>query len=365
MKNLAKPLIQLIIEEYGTQEVLSRLSDPLYFQAFSNVLGYDWNSSGTTTVLCGVLKEALSSSMGILVAGGKGKTSLRTPQEIRRIGKRFSLSTKRISELVAASKKVAKVDNAVLQDHHTLYHHSFFITKDGSWAVVQQGMNPQRKSARRYHWTGEDLESFVLDPHQGIEGTVALDQVLNLPSRKSLQVQRTSVDLIKEGVDRVKRDMGTLKRKRKGIPPLKRFGSPEQPPKKPGKPKVQSVDFKVTWNRLPWRKIEEAYELQPRSFEELMQIRGIGPKTMRALALVSELIYEAELSWEDPVRYTFAHGGKDGVPYPVQTDRMTEVHDFLQKTIEESAIGRDTKKNVLKRLAKFSTLQERPKRLER
>ncbi len=358
MKNLAKPLIQLIIEEYGTKEVLSRLSDPLYFQAFSNVLGYDWNSSGTTTVLCGVLKETLSPAMGILVAGGKGKMSLRTPQEIRRIGKCFGLSTKRISGLVEASKKVAKVDNAVLQDHHTLYHHSFFITKGGSWAVVQQGMNPQRKSARRYHWTGEDLESFVLDPHRGIEGTYALDRVLNLPSRKSLQVQRTSVDLIKEGVDRVKRDVGTLKRKRKGIPPLTRYVSPEQPPKKPGNPKVQTVDFKVTWDRLPWGKIEEAYELQPRNFEDLMQIRGIGPKTMRALALVSELIYEAELSWEDPVRYTFAHGGKDGIPYPVQTDRMTEVHDFLQKTLEESSIGRDAKKKVLKRLAKFSTSQK-------
>lgn len=353
MKTLADAITQIIIEEYGPSELLARLSDPLYFQAFANALGYDWNSSGITTVLCGVLKEVLSAKDKIMVAGGKGKTSLQTPSEIQHIGKELGFSNKKISTLIAKSRKVAKIDNAVLQDAHTLYHHSFFITKDGSWAVIQQGMNTSRKSARRYHWFSEDISNFVVEPHQGISGEAALPKVLNLTSKKSLEAQKTSIDLVKEGVKRVKRDIAKLQRAKKGIPSLNSFLS-ESSSKSVQSLSTSKIEFKVKWDKLPWNKIKKAYELQPKNFERFIQIQGIGPKTIRALSLVSELIYEVELSWKDPIRYTYAHGGKDGVPYPAQPERMETVSSFLKAAVRGSKVGKRKKKNMLKRLAKFT-----------
>lgn len=355
MKKLAKPLTRIVIDEYGTTEFLRRISDPLYFQAFSNVLGYDWNSSGVTTVLCGVLKEVLTLKLGIQVAGGKGGASLRTPHEIRKIGTEFNFSNKKQLKIVEASKKAAKVDNAVLQDGHSLYHHSVFIDRHGAWSVVQQGMNPKVNSARRYHWTSESLSSFVIDPHKAISGEAEAEQVLNLPTKQSLEAQKTSVDLVRDGVKRVKSDIGKLRRKMRGTPPLSTFFSEKETiaPRSP-----QNVDFKVNWEHLPWKRLEKAYELQPQDFEALIQVPGIGPKTIRALSLVSELIYEADLSWEDPIRYTYAHGGKDGVPYPVQTDRMEKVSNFLQEVVKQSKLGKKEKKQILEKLASFSKKKE-------
>lgn len=356
MKNLATPIIRLIIEEYGTEEFLTRISDPLYFQALANALGYDWNSSGVTTVICAVLKEVLTPKMGLLVAGGKGKTSLQTPSEIQQISQTFRLSNKCTKKLIKTSKKVAKIDNAVLQDSHSLYHHSFFVSKKGKWSVVQQGMNSNTNSARRYHWTSEEVENFVIDPHTGIGATNTQKQVLNLPSTRSLETQRTSVDLVKDGAKRVKRDVSKLKRKSQGIAPLTAYFSDTSSNQPQLRNTEQSIEFKVNWGHLPWEKIKHAYELQPQNFEQLIQLPGIGPKTIRALALVSELIYETDLSWEDPARYSFAHGGKDGIPYPVKTDRMQEVSDFLRETVEETRLERKEKRQILQRLA--STFKE-------
>jgi len=348
MRKLARPIFEIIILEYGRKELLKRLADPLWFQALSYVLGYDWDSSGVTTVTTGVLREVLSPDLGIMMAGGKGKRSLEAPNDIVKIGEEFGFSESKINELVRASRLVAKVDNAVLQDEHQIYHHAFFVDKDGDWTVIQQGMCPRLRTARRYHWTSLNLKSFVIDPHE-IIGEIKLPFALNMASKESIEAQKVSVDLVKEGVSRIKRDYSNLLRLARRETILDVFLEGKKIEIKP----TPEVIVKILPVRVNWNALKKAYEIQPKTYEELVEIRGIGPGTIRALALVAELIYEAEVSWKDPLRYTFAHGGKDRIPYPVNVKRMEKVAEFLEDVIEEIKLGKKEKQEMLKRLSKL------------
>jgi len=349
MRKLAKPILQIIISEYGTLELLKRLADPLWFQALSYVLGYDWDSSGVTTVTAGVLREVLSPDMGILMAGGKGKRSLKAPEDIVKIGNKFDFSEKKVAELVRASRLVAKVDNAVLQDDHQIYHHAFFIDKWGNWVAIQQGMCVKLKTARRYHWISKGLESFVVDPHE-IMGEIRMPFVINMATKESLEAQKISVDLVKEGSLSFKKDYNNLLRIVRRNLSLDYFISNTLTPKNIN---IKPIHIKILPSKINWDALNTAYELQPKNYEELIEIRGLGPSTIRALALVAELIYNAELSWRDPIRYTYAHGGKDGVPYPVNVKRMEKVAEFLMDIVEDLRLGRKEKTEILKRLSRL------------
>ncbi len=314
MKELAKPLLSAITSEYGRRGILERLADPHWFQALGCALGYDWHSSGVTTVLTAALKEALDElDIGVMVAGGKGKSALKTPDDIEKIANKYDLDP---DPLIKASKLSAKVDNAALQDGFTLYHHSFIITEDGEWAVIQQGMNAQQRMARRYHWLGSKVSSFAVEPHYGIISEYKPKMVLNLVAEESRGVRKASIDLVKEGPGRLRRLMEEYKVLR--MP-----------------------------RRLDWDAIEKAYQLDPSSYEELLEIKGLGKAALRALALLSELVYGEKASVRDPAKYSFAFGGKDGVPFPVNLKLMDEVISYLR--------GRDLPKM---RKLRLRTLEE-------
>jgi len=355
MIKLAKPLIELIVDEYGYRELLKRLSDPLWFQALSYILGYDWDSSGVTTVTIGVLKTVLSEEHGILLAGGKGEKARETQRELEKIGEKFGFTDKKIGELKEISRVVAKVDNALIQDGYSIYHHAMFVAKNGDWAVIQQGMNTTKKLARRYHWYSKESKNFVVEPHKGIVGQIKHPFVIDITSRQSLDTQKTSLDLVREGPQQIKKDLSYLETLVRGNKQLDYYfktslaietASLKIIAKKP-------IYVKLLPKKVNWRAIEEAYQLNPRNYEELIKIQGIGQATVRALALISELIYNASLSWEDPIRYTFAVGGKDGVPYPVNIKVMEEVSELLEKALEEKKIGKEEFRGILKRLSKL------------
>lgn len=359
MQKLGKAILNVIVDEFGYKEVLNRLADPMWFQALSYVLGYDWNSSGVTTVVTGVLREILTPDTGILVAGGKGKRSLQTPNDVRKIGEIFGFTESKISNLIKASRLVAKVDNALVQDGHTIYHHTMFIGKRGEWIVIQQGMNINYRTARRYHWCSSELRSFIIEPHKGIMGDRKLPFVLNMASKNSVEAQKVSVDLVNEGINEIRNAMNILQRYASKMQDLMAFLGKESSISRvdinkllryeeAGIIKIAILRRKVNWNAL-----KRAYELSPRSYEELIEIQGVGPGTIRALALIAELIYNAQVSWRDPLRYTFAVGGKDRVPYPVNVKRMEWIADFLSKAIEEAKLGKKDKLQALQRLSKL------------
>ncbi len=297
MKEIAKPVLSAIASEYERRGILERLANPYWFQALGCALGYDWHSSGLTTVLTAALKEALNEiDLGVMVAGGKGRSALKTPDEILKIAKKYNLDS---SPFVKASRLSAKVDNAALQDGFSLYHHSFIITEDREWAVIQQGMNAQQRMARRYHWLGSKMDSFIVEPHYGIVSESKPRIVLNLVAKESEGVRRASTDLIKEGPKRLKRLVEDYK--------------------------ILRMPRKLNWNA-----IEKAYQLDPSNYEELVEVRGLGKAALRALALLSDLVYGEKASVRDPAKYSFAFGGKDGVPFPVDLKLMDEVISYLR-----------------------------------
>ncbi len=335
MVKLSGEIIRVISLEFGVDEVIRRLADPYWFQAFSCVIGFDWHSSGTTTVTLGSLKQALSPEDGVLIAGGKGKASRSALEEIERIGDTFNLNTQQVEMLKKASRLSAKVDNAVLQDGYSLYHHVIVITEKGTWTVIQQGMNANAKYARRYHWI-YGIKSFVNEPHQGIIGDRIENRVMDLTSRISEETRKVSVDLVKDNPRNLRSMVAEVKNA--GQKTLHDFT--EYP--------VLTMPWKINWKAL-----FKAYEIQPKNYEELISVNGIGPSTVRALAYISEIIYGTELSWKDPVKYSFALGGKDGVPKPVDRIAYDNSIEILQLSIEEAALGEKEKLMMLKRLRRF------------
>ena len=324
MRKLAKPIVTLIIEEFGEREFFERISDPIFFQSLSNVLGFDWNSSGSTTVLIGVLKSVLNTEeFEIRVAGGKGANALKTPEEIRTFANELDVDSEK---LITASRLPAKIDNSALQDGYDIYHHAIIFSKR-YWTVIQQGMNTQLRMARRYHWDVYSSKPEVENPHSGIIAVRREKEVINLTSDKSRDAREVMLDIVKDG---------TFRRDYSKLISIVRFRDGISVPK-----------------RIDWKAIETAYELQPERFEDLLLIKGVGKGTLRALALIADLIYNTEYDKQDPAKYCFALGGKDGVPFPVNRRIYDEVIEFMRSVIEQSRLGDFEKKKLLLKLAKL------------
>lgn len=338
MVPLSRAIVETIVLEFGPDEVLERLADPLWFQAFGCVLGFDWHSSGLTTTATGALKEALrpvAGDLGIFVAGGKGATSRKTPQEIQEAGERYGLALD-LNRLVYTSRMTAKVDNTAIQDGFQLYHHVFIFTREGKWAVVQQGMNQENHYARRYHWLGKSQQEFVEEPHSGILGPKA-EKVMDLTAKDSRKAREVSAQLACQKPEETLKEIGSLYRPKQGVLPGFTM------------PKAHHVPNSAYLNRA----LLAAYERQPENFEELLAVDGVGPATIRALALVSELVWGAPVSREDPVRYSFAHGGKDGFPYPVSDSQYEQTIAVFESAIKSAKLGHSDKLRALKRLGKL------------
>lgn len=337
MVRLAEGIGEILIYEYGEEEFLKRISDPCWFQALSCVLGFDWHSSGTTTTTCGALKVAINSKeLGVRVAGGKGSTARKTPEEIEEFGNSFFLSSEKIEELAYASRMSAKVDNSCVQDGYQLYHHCLFLTRNGKWAVVQQGMN--NDYARRYHWISEGVESFVEEPHAGISCDKIESHVLDMTSKDSEENRKISLDLVKDNP----KHLENFFNKNNNQKSISEFTMPAHHP-------VFGIDV----GRDGMKVLQKAYEIQPESYEELVALKGMGHKKIRALALISGLLYGVEPSWKDPVKFSFTHGGKDGFPYPVDRKAYDNSIQVLKDAVEEAKIGEKEKLYAIRRLKDF------------
>jgi hypothetical protein len=326
MKKLAKPIMTLIIEEFGEKEFFRRISDPLFFQSFSNVLGFDWNSSGSTTVLTGVLKSVLNcSDFEIRVAGGKGNAARKTPEQIALFSEELGIG--KPEELIRISKLAAKIDNAALQDGYDIYHHAIIFSRK-YWTIVQQGMNEAARLARRYHWSHW---SFDVKPkieeriHSGIVAERREKEVMNLVADKSGENREIAVDIVRDGRFRreYKKLLSVVKLKGKFVIP----------------------------RRIDWKVIEKAHNLQPDRFEDLLLVKGVGKAAVRALALIADLIYNAEYDRQDPAKYCFAVGGKDGIPFPVDRESYDGVIEFMRDAIRQAELGDFEKRDALKRLS--------------
>lgn len=335
MKKLGKEISTAIIEEYGEEELIRRLSDPYWFQALGNTLGFDWHSSGLTTTVTGALKEGLRDNEYISVAGGKGKTSLKTPEEIEKSG--FPINKQK---LIKSSRMSAKVDSNCLQDSFNLYHHTIFYTREGKWAVIQQGMTPEDRYARRYHWISESIDSYIEEPHEA----VASDQkrkTLDLTHIKSRETRKTSVDLVND-------DPTHLRKYFTGQTTLNDFRKEIKSLELPKHHRIKTMNL----SEKSLKSLKKAYELQPRDYEELVSLKGVGKQSLRALALISELIHGTEPSWEDPAKYSFTVGGKDGTPFPVNRDTYDESISFLKESLNKLEDSKE-KKRALKKLSEF------------
>ena len=350
MIKLARGITTVIIDEYGRDEFLRRISDPYWFQTLGCVLGYDWHSSGVTTVLTGVLKNAIKPEMhGLAVCGGKGMTSRKAPEEISQAGDHFGFSTTRIEALSYASRMSSKVDNTAIQAGYQLYHHTFFVTEDGKWAVVQQGMSTQDRTARRYHWLSEHVDSFVVNPHDAIVGDVKRNVALDMTAKESENCRKVSTDIVKEKPEK-------LMRLFKSARPANQISLQKWMPET--KWKEYAVEMLSMPTTLNWKTVRRVYEFQPENYEQLLGIRGVGPATVRGLALIAELIYGAAPSWKDPVKYSFCVGGKDGVPFPVDKCSYDEIIQILGSAVEQAKVSDKERINAIKRLRGFVKANE-------
>lgn len=333
MVRLARAVVCHVVDEHGPDEVLARLSDPYWFQALGCVLGFDWHSSGVTTTTCGAIKEGvkgLEQELGLYAAGGKGAASRRTPGEIEAACVRLARAP---DALIQASRLAAKVDSAAVQDGYELYHHSFFFTRNGRWCVVQQGLNDGEGTARRYHWLGSRVESFVNEPH----AAVCCDrrgEVLNLVAAESDGSRAAIAELARtpdRDVARVVERLPTLVL--------------------PGRHPVAPADIDP---RYLHKILVSTYERAPADFAALLAVPGVGAKTLRALALIAELIYGSPASTRDPARFSFAHGGKDGTPYAVDRETYDRTIAVLHDALGRAAVDAGEKRQALRRLAAFA-----------
>lgn len=338
MSRLGFAITEAIIAEYGTAEVLRRLSDPFWFQSLGAVMGMDWHSSGITTSVMGALKSAInphSKELGIYICGGKGKSSRQTPQELLFYSERNGLDG---NALVRCSKLSAKVDNTAVQDGFQLYMHSFIVNTEGLWTVVQQGMQNQGTTARRYHWHSSSMESFVDDPHTAICG-VNQGTILNMVA-KAASPARTA--LVNMGIEHPSRLLAEIQKMPKLILPNHHDV------------RAKDVDLKRLGAML-WL----THEKQPGDFEELLLLEGMGPRTLQSMALVSEVIYGTPSRFKDPARFSFAHGGKDGHPFPVPVKIYDETISVLSKAVQKAKIGESDKLHAIRQLSEISRQAEK------
>jgi len=332
MTALSREIIYAIVSEFGQVVFLEKLSDPFWFQALGCVLGFDWHSSGLTTTVTGALKEGsrgMERELGIFIAGGKGATSRKTPDHIRMYSDRYLINP---HPLVYASRMSAKVDNTAVQDGYQLYHHVFFFTDRGDWSVIQQGMNAHKRTARRYHWLGNTVTNFVQEPHTA----VCCDKrhrALNMVALESKDARKVCTELTHEKPEKIVRE---IKKVQELVLTDRHL--------------VTEADINP---KKLYRTLTKTYENYPENFERLLGINGVGPKTIRALSLVSELIYGITPSYRDPARFSFAHGGKDGTPFPVDRKTYDRTIDVLKKAIHASKIGNREKMDAVRRLSKY------------
>lgn len=342
MVDLGKAIAELIIDEHGQDTFIHRLSDPYWFQALGCTLGFDWHSSGLTTTTMGALKEALDPvDHGIAIAGGKGATSRRTPDELEDLDAKMGLGSA-VETLQSASRLSAKVDNACLQDSYSLYHHTMIVSESGHWCVVQQGMN--ESSARRYHWLANDFTTFINEPHSAICAMERHEAVLDLTAGTSSETRQTSLDLVNDNPVHLKQYLTDPSQQSLGS-----FAVDTPELRLP-------THHQLSLSNLTERSIDQlqqAYEIQPRDYEELVSIDGVGPASIRALALIAELVYGSESSWTDPAKYAYAHGGKDGTPYPVRRDTYDRSIDEIRAAIRNAEVDTGHKRDALKRLTEF------------
>ena len=386
MMVLGTLITESLVKNFGPEEVLVRLSDPLWFQSFGAVMGMDWHSSGITTSVMYALKRGLNpraKELGIYVCGGRGKYSRMTPDELLEIAGREGLSG---DELVRNSKLVAKVDNNAVQDGFQLYQHNFILTRNGSWAVVQQGMNGAEKKARRYHWCSTNLRSFVEEPHTGVVGDNR-GKILNLTDSKANKARSSILEMSREEPERMLNEISQIGKPASQIILMQggeslplaptssvatpsSGGHPRNAPELPQQQELfpelsiqteekgrsivlpthhevckQDVDLKRLGGVLAI-----AYNNQPQDFESLLLTPGLGPRTLQSLALVSEVIYGTPSRFTDPARFSFAHGGKDGHPFPVPLKIYDESIRILCDSIEKSKLGYKDKSDCIRRL---------------
>jgi len=343
MARLGAVITEAIVHEYGRDEFMRRLAHPFWFQSFGAVMGMDWHSSGITTSVIGGLKRGLGQieqELGIHVCGGRGKHSRQTPHELVTIGERVGFDGE---ELAKASRLVAKVDSAAVQDGFDLYLHGFIVTDDAKWVVVQQGMNGDRRQARRYHWLSEGVGDFVNEPHAAIEG-VSHGEIINLTDRRAANSRDAQLDLLKShGPDGITKEAGTLIGKSK-----KASTQPILPHLiMPAHHDVRSSD--VVMRRLRGS-LAAAASCGPRDFPELLLVPGVGARTVRALALVAEVVHGAPCRFSDPARFSLAHGGKDRHPFPVPLHVYDETIRTLKTAVQSARLGREEELGALKRL---------------
>ena len=355
MTRLGAVISEAIVHHYGRDELLRRLAHPFWFQSFGAVMGMDWHSSGITTSVIGALKRGLAplaGELGIHVCGGRGKYSRQTPQELVSIGERVGFDG---LALAKASRLVAKVDSAAVQDGFDLYLHGFVVTDDGRWVVVQQGMNGERKQARRYHWLSETLRSFVEEPHAAIDG-VEQGEIINLTDRRAEASRRTQLDILQSlGPDGIARELRALEVRDEMPGPL--TSQPMLPHLiMPAHHEVRPNDVLV---RRLHGNLAAAADRGPSDFCELLLIPGIGARTVRALAMVAEIVHGAPYRFTDPARFSFAHGGKDRHPFPVPLRVYDQTIQVLKSAVQKAKLGCAEELGALKRL------DEQARQLER
>ena len=358
MVRLGRAMTEVLVDEYGPDEYIKRIADPVWFQSLGTVLAFDWNASGLTTILTAALKEAIrgqEKDLGIFIAGGKGATSRKTPDQITEWGSRLNFSTQQTNGLVYSSKMSAKVDSSLVQDSYTLYHHAFFFSKNGSWTVVQQGMNTENSTARRYHWYSDSFESFVNEPHSGIASQLFKKKALNLVSKASFKNRKVSLELANAGYLTLMKDIQILRKHSSKLTKMIALKSGDEQLTLASiaglEFKHHSVEFEDFGKSKYLEKIlARITELKPQNYEQLVGIKGVGGKTMRALSLVSEIIYGADPSYEDPARYSFAHGGKDATPYPVDRPTYDQTIETMKKYVSKTRIPFFTKRKITKHL---------------
>lgn len=349
MATLGAIITQAIVHHYGRDEFLSRLSHPFWFQSFGAVMGMDWHSSGITTSVIGALKRGLkplSGELGIYVCGGRGEHSRKTPDELRLLSDRLGLDGE---DLVRTSKLVAKVDSAAVQDGFDLYLHGFFVTADGRWTVVQQGMNGDARQARRYHWHSQQLADFVDAPHSAIDGP-AQGEIVNLTDRRAAVSRKAQLELLTEfGPDRLVTEFARLSTPEPAQGLLPHLIMPAH----------HDVRPKDVFARRLHGTLAAAAERGPVDFPELLLTPGVGARTVRSLAMVAEVVHGAPYRFTDPARFSLAHGGKDRHPYPVPIKVYDETIRVLKSEVGQAKLGRDEAMSALKRL------DDQARRLER
>jgi uncharacterized protein len=354
MASLGRVIVEAIVHHYGRDEVLRRLAHPFWFQSFGAVMGMDWHSSGITTSVLGALKRGirpLESELGIFVCGGKGAQSRKTPAELTAIGDRTGLDA---AALTHASKLVAKVDSAAVQDGYDLYLHGFIVTNDGSWCVVQQGMSEAKREARRYHWLSENLDSFLDSPHSAIEGRNH-GAIVNLADRRAERNRQAGLSLVHGGPDKT---IDVLRRLRDGgnaAVNLDLFREPQPQLDRAPLPHLQMpAHHEVRASDVVLKRLHgvlaAAADRAPHDFTELLLTPGVGARTVASLALVAEVLHGTPSRFSDPARFAMAHGGKDGHPFPVPLKVYDETIRVLKSAVDAAKLGNDDRLAAIHRL---------------